>query len=634
MLFHAGFARFSGGYVGVDIFFVISGYLITQLIAKELGAGRFSVRHFYERRIRRIFPALFAVLMLTTVACAIIFLPSDFRRFGRNIVAMAFFLSNVGFWLKTDYFDGPAYEQPLIHTWSLAVEEQFYIFFPLFLVFIWRLGTRGVHATVAAIAGLSLLASIAVMQYDDAAAFYLTPFRAWEFLLGSLLALETVPPLARRWQREAATAAGLLLILTAVLCYSDVTAFPGVTALVPCVGAALVIHGGYGEGAPKSWATRLISTKPFVGVGLISYSLYLWHWPLIVLVGYVLIDQLSLFQTAALIAASFALALLSWRYIERPSRAARDVPVFAAGALATIATGITGLAIYLDGGWPMRFSKDVNALASYEMSANPEADECGDVSLQLAANSPCTIGARANARIFLWGNSHAGALFGAMSRFAAQGSSTVYGATPRCPPLLGVGTDQDCIRGNDLRLKYVLNHPELKTVIIAARWSLYLEGRAVELGPAERNGNVPQLQNRDGIQFDRFSAEARDAFEASLDRSVHRLLQAGKKVVIVYPVPEIGYDVPSSAARLLRQGDDPSSLGVPESVYWERQQIALGILDRLGPHPRLMRIYPTQVLCPEKRCVAVVDGKPLYFDSHHLSIPGSEMLVPLLARVL
>jgi peptidoglycan/LPS O-acetylase OafA/YrhL len=631
VLFHAGFTIFSGGYVGVDIFFVISGYLIAQLIARDLRAGEFSVWHFYERRIRRIFPALFVMLAVCTLACAYIFLPDDFRRFGRNSVATALFSSNIGFWLKTGYFDGETYDQPLIHTWSLAVEEQFYILFPLFLMSIWWLGPRSVRILLATAAGISFLATVMLMQYDPTAAFYLTPFRAWELLLGSLLALGVLPRLASRWQCEVATGAGLLLIMTAVLSYSDVTSFPGTTALLPCIGAALVIHGGRES---SCWTTRLISTRPFVGVGLISYSLYLWHWPLIVLVGYLAIDELSSLQSAALVAASFLLALISWQYIELPARTARRIPVLAGGTLAIVAVAITGAVIYLDDGWPTRFSKDVNVLSSYALSANPEADECANVSLQLAANSPCTIGATANARILLWGDSHAGAMFGAMSELAAHGTSTVYGATPRCPPLIGVGTDRNCIRGNDLRLRYALSRPELKTVIIAARWSLYLEGRAIELGPAERNGNLPQLQDRGGVQFDRFSAGARRAFETSFRRTVRRLLQAGKRVVIVYPVPEVGYDVPSTAARLLAQGYDLSTFGMPEHLYRERQQIAFGILNRLGRHVGLIRIYPTQALCPQDRCVAMMDGKPLYFDSHHLSIPGSKTLVPLLARAL
>ncbi len=171
VLFHAGFTMFGGGYVGVDIFFVISGYLITQLIAREMRAGEFSVWRFYERRMRRIFPALFAMLAVCTLACAIIFLPEDFRRFGRNSVTTALFSSNIGFWLKTGYFDGETYDQPLIHTWSLAVEEQFYILFPLFLLSIWWLGNRSVRAVLTAVAGLSFLAAVLVMQYDPTAAF-------------------------------------------------------------------------------------------------------------------------------------------------------------------------------------------------------------------------------------------------------------------------------------------------------------------------------------------------------------------------------------------------------------------------------------------------------------------------------
>lgn len=234
----------------------------------------------------------------------------------------------------------------------------------------------------------------------------------------------------------------------------------------------------------------------------------------------------------------------------------------------------------------------------------------------------------------LWGDSHAGALFGAFDEIAKDGPSTVYAATPRCPPLLGVGTSEACIDGNARRLEFALSHPEVRTVILAAGWSLYVNGRATENGPAERNGNLPTLRTPDGRTYAQFSAEARAVFRRGLDRLVERLLASGKHVVLVYPVPETGYDIPSTLARMSSRGENPASFTTPLALFYERQHFARDMLDDLGERPGLSRVRPMAVLCRGARCLASIDGTPLYFDSHHLSIPGARLLVPELRRAI
>ncbi|HEX7743137.1 MAG TPA: acyltransferase, partial [Sphingobium sp.] len=267
ILFHVGLKQASGGFVGVDVFFVISGFLITQLILRDLDRGSFSFVDFYQRRIRRIFPALMLMLLVCTFACALLLLPDDLRRYGQATSAASLFSSNIWFWLKTDYFDGPALFKPLLHTWSLAVEEQFYLFFPLFMRCIWPLGRAWIPLILAGCAALSFAACLAMMRTDSSAAFYLTPFRAWELLMGSLLATSVVPLITRPMLREVAAALGLAMIMVAILTYSELTKFPGVAALLPCLGAALVIHAG--SSGPSAVA-RALSIKPLVFVGLIS----------------------------------------------------------------------------------------------------------------------------------------------------------------------------------------------------------------------------------------------------------------------------------------------------------------------------------------------------------------------------
>ncbi|WP_340266355.1 acyltransferase family protein [Sphingobium mellinum] len=635
VLFHVGLAKAGGGFVGVDVFFVISGFLITRLIIGELERGTFSFVQFYQRRIRRIFPALMLMLLVCSIACTWLLLPDDLRRYGQSTAAAALSASNVWFWMKTNYFDGPALFKPLLHTWSLAVEEQFYLFFPLFMRCIWPLGRTWVPLILTACAALSFAACIAIMRSDPSAAFYLTPFRAWELLTGGLLATGAVPLIARAAWREAAAAAGLVMILIAVLTYSELTNFPGMAALLPCVGTALVIHAG--SSGPCS-VSRALAIKPLIWVGLISYSLYLWHWPIIVLARYLTIDELRWPSAAALVAASLAVATLSYHLVEKPFRAARGQRpsiVLAGGAAVTLAAAAIGFIMYAGHGWPGRFAADVARLESYKTSENPNEDKCLKVKLQLAPHSPCTIGDPAQASVFLWGDSHAGVMYGALSAIAKDhGPATIYAATSRCPPVVGLGTDDSCVRGNDRRLQYVLRHPQIGTVILAARWSLYLEGRAVDIGPDETNGNTPVLQWHNGQQIERFSPAARAAFTFSLDRLIDTLLAAGKRVVLVYPVPELGYDVPSRAARMRAAGEDPADFTVPAAVYFRRQDHALEILNGLGQRRGLIRIYPERVLCPADRCLSVLHETPLYYDSHHLSMPGSRLLVPQLARAL
>lgn len=636
VLFHARLGSTSGGFVGVDIFFVISGYLITRLIDQDILVGRFSVARFYQRRVRRLFPALFVMLAASTVAAAILFVPGDFERFGRNMAGAAAFVSNIFLWEQGSYFES-AEVKPLLHTWSLAIEEQFYLVFPPLLLFLRQRLPRYVVPLLGALALASFVASIVMLAVAPSAAFYLPQYRIWELLCGSLLALGAFPRLTNPYLREFAGLAGIAMIVVAVTTYAETTAFPGAAALLPCLGTMLVIHSG--EGGPTAIG-QVLASRPLVVIGLISYSVYLWHWPLIVFFTYYIIDEPTFAQSLLLLAASFVIGALSWRFIELPFRKPagassgddRRVLIRAAGAIMCAAA--LGATIYLARGFPDRFSPTVDTMADYALSQNPKADRCGTIALQLEAHSPCTIGNPRRATQFLWGDSHAGALYGALEEIARAGPSTVYGATPRCPPLLGVGTDADCIAGNQRRLDYVLAHPEITTVILAARWSLYSRGRATKYGPAENNADLPELRDASGRRYPQFTAEARRGLRTGLYTLVGRLLAAGKHVVLIYPVPEMGYDIPSTIARLTAEGRRPASFGTSERWYLHRQRYSIPLLDGLGRHPNLTRVYPDRALCPADRCLGFADGTPLYFDSHHLSIPGSRRLEPVLEMAL
>lgn len=278
ILFHAGFETFSGGFVGVDVFFVISGYLITTIILAELEQGKFSIVNFYERRARRILPALFLVMIVCISFAWFWLLPSDMKLFAKSFVAVSLFSSNILFWRESGYFDTAAELKPLLHTWSLAVEEQYYVLFPLFLIVTWRFGKRWVIGTLVVVAVLSLAAAEWGSTAKPAATFFLLPTRAWELLIGTFVAFYlqgTTTWQPSRVLREVFSALGVAMLAYAVFTFSKQTPFPSLYALVPTVGTALIILFA----TQQTTVGKFIGNKFFVGIGLISYSAYLWHQP-------------------------------------------------------------------------------------------------------------------------------------------------------------------------------------------------------------------------------------------------------------------------------------------------------------------------------------------------------------------
>lgn len=356
VLFHAGFGAFSGGYVGVDVFFVISGYLITTIILADLAAGRFSIGSFYERRARRILPTLFFIIACCIPLAWALMLPPEFEAFSESVLATLFFYSNVLFWRKDDYFGPNAEEEPLLHTWSLAIEEQFYLIFPVFLVLSHRL--RLVHKFVVfGLLGLtSLLASEWGWRYAPSANFYLLPWRAWELLGGVLCALVLRDGRPLDWGRcgSALSALGLVSILAAIALYDEATPIPSVYALAPVAGTCLFILFAHRDSLPA----RLLSLGPFVGIGLISYSAYLWHQPLLAFAHLSSQGAPRPVVLGGLAAVSFAFAYLTWRLIEVPFRHGMPLPVVLRyGGVAALLIGAVAFAGVWSRGFEMLFLK-------------------------------------------------------------------------------------------------------------------------------------------------------------------------------------------------------------------------------------------------------------------------------------
>jgi peptidoglycan/LPS O-acetylase OafA/YrhL len=369
-----------GGFVGVDVFFVISGYLITLHIIKEMDAGRFSLLSFYERRVRRIFPALLVMLFITLIAGWKLLLPLEFVDFAKSLLCAVLSVSNFYFWIHSDYFASA--QLPLLHTWSLAVEEQFYLFFPAILVLLRRLIPRHFRSAVIVLASASFVLSAITVFRFPMAAFYLIPSRAWELLMGSMLAIGVLPKFNRTIVCELSSALGLAFILIAGFGYSSAMPFPGPTALLPCLGSVLIIAA---NNEKLTVVGKVLSTRPFVGLGLISYSLYLWHWPIIIFkeldlsftfgkVAARLAPGLSPSQGASIeriiftVVTSIIAAILSWKFVEQRFRVGPYRPkrreLFLAAAAASAVLIALSLSVVELNGFPARFSPRALKIAS------------------------------------------------------------------------------------------------------------------------------------------------------------------------------------------------------------------------------------------------------------------------------
>lgn len=358
ILYHAGLSLFSGGYVGVDIFFVISGYLITGILIEELAQGKFSILRFYERRARRILPALFTVILVCVPLAAALMTPPKFEAFSKSVLAVALFGSNMFFaWSQADYFVHEVELIPLLHTWSLAVEEQFYIVFPILLWVIWRFGLRRIFWVLVGLSVISLMLAQWMSTNAPLLNFYFAATRAWELLAGSLCAI-----VLRSGPRKnnGLSLLGLGMIAAAVLLYDSTVAFPSIYTLLPVVGTVLIIL----YAAPETLVGRLLSLPVMVGIGLVSYSAYLWHQPLLAFARLHHITEPPAATMAALVALTFILAWISWRFIEQPFRKTRHAgasllpthkSVFAASGAGIVALAAFGVYGALRDGLPNRF---------------------------------------------------------------------------------------------------------------------------------------------------------------------------------------------------------------------------------------------------------------------------------------
>jgi peptidoglycan/LPS O-acetylase OafA/YrhL len=633
MFFHGGLFGCRGGFVGVDVFYVISGYLITSFIAKDIAEGRFSFSSFYERRMRRIFPALFAVLLFCALAAVVLFIPQDLIEFGKSLVATTLFVSNVFFWATAEplgYFAHTVASQPLLHTWSLSVEEQFYLVFPAMLVLLFRWAKGRINVGLFLLAALSFGLSVWGTQHRPVATFYLSVPRAWELLIGALLATVAVPPLRSRVAREVAALLGLGLIVAAVFSLKTTTPFPGFGALLPCLGAGLIIYAGE-HGA--SFTKTALSFRPLVFIGVISYSLYLWHWPLLVFGRYFAVGGLTNRETAAVLACSVIMAFLSFEFIERPFRGSHTTftrrRIFALGLAASVTTLAVGFAVYLTHGFPVRYGLRTRELVAENIARRDDYIlACGNWRSEvhsLADINFCLLGNPSSKKVMFWGDSHVEQMYPAVramyDRGEFRGGGALFAIANACLPAehlntVGVG-GYHCDSFTHFAMMRA-QEEDIDTVVIG--FSTWWYGSDGAICASVDGRCTEMLSSQTTVR--RLSSELAD--------QLRTLRSLGKRVIVCLPFPMYDKSIPDlevhnavySNFGLSRKATDVSSTKLRE----ELQSIATGAGAEIFD-PRLS-------LCEAGSCITEVNGVSIYKDSDHLAASQAGILEKNLQLVL
>lgn len=634
VLFHCGLG-IPGGFVGVDIFFVISGFLITSLILKDLQQGTFSMVRFWERRARRILPASIVMVFVTTVAGWFLLLPSDFVSFGKSAASQTVFAANFFFWRTTNYFAGPADQQPLLHTWSLAVEEQFYMVVPVLLFLLWKFHWARSRTFLFIILGggflVSLALSIVILPRLPAVTFYLLPTRAWELLCGSLVAL--VPArafLQGRLLREVLVALGIAGMLVPCFLYSKETAFPGLAAVPPCLGAVLFILG-----CSPSSATPLPRTavpfiwKPVVFVGLISYSLYLWHWPLVAFSHYWALEDLPLWHRWTIVIVSFFLAVISWKWVETPFRkrtlGGTRKTMFLHAGVGLAAVALAGVLLVLLKGFPTRFSERVYSFDQAKAEALHANRICGPLTLEeardgriprLGAPEPAPVG------LLVWGDSHARSILPAAIALAEIEGVGVLGAwhSSTAPVIdyipdaryAGYSLGQDSPAWASAIIEQVKER-RITQVLLVAQWSGYFHAEEERL----KEGKTLKVP-----------------IGKALIKTIRALRDLDAGVWILREVPNHAAPVPKTLIKSELFGTLLSSYACTHAQLDTRNASFDQLHDELVEAGGQILDVSTLLENGDSGCYRMeMNGVALYYDSHHLTQAGARLLAPALRSI-
>ena len=611
---HASPGLMPGGFLGVDVFFVISGFLIATLVARDVQAGSFSAGTFYARRIRRLIPAFFVAMLATMLAGMFLMLPAELERTGLSIIAAVTSLSNYYFAMTSGYFAPDAALEPAIHTWSLAVEEQYYLVFPALLVLFYRRSQAFLIALLAAIAAASFFEAVRATGTNSNFAYFALWTRAWELLAGALLALAPWTTSVDRLDRRARNAVAMACAISLAVCFAafdKTVAHPGYATLVPVIATLGLIATGQGG----TIVSRILSLRPFVFVGLISYSAYLWHQPIIAFYKTIFGDA-SILAAAGLVTASLVAGYASWALVEKPTRHLRlsNGRTYIAFVLSVVVLGAVAFKILDTNGLPDRLPATAVRIASFETKETGTARACNVDDAKTFSEGDLCRHANENPSVILWGDSHGLSLAAGLLRNDPNFAFT-QAAVSGCKIAIKHKNPKwknGCADTEKKIYEMILNDTSITDVIFAGRWSTSGSTFIDLAGEKPVDGAVRQ--------------ELIDIITAVAD--------AGKNVVIVDPVPEFPWSVPETAARkewFDGPGRVPLSMTTPE--FDDRHEEIHHDFSRLEQHPDITRIKVRDLFCDDRSatCIAEKDGLPLYYDDDHLNAYGA---APIAARVI
>jgi peptidoglycan/LPS O-acetylase OafA/YrhL len=599
ILFHAFPNVVPGGFIGVDIFFVISGYLITNIIVTQANSGTFSFKDFYSRRVRRIFPALIIVLVSVYALGCFVMLVDEFKQLGKHIAAGAGFVANWAYWLESGYFDELHELKPLLNLWSLGVEEQFYIFWPCVILLLVKAKVN-LRGTLLFLILLSFLLNIFFIKDHQSATFYLPFTRFWELGLGGILAVEKVAISKFKFNPTLTFIAGALAILAPMFLLSSKSLFPGWAALTPVLGAALILMSMQAG----SIGFNLLSNRVLVYLGLISYPLYLWHWPVLSFARLMKGEPLAVLESIILLIVSALLAFLTYYVLEKSVRhqGAKTVLVL---AVLLAAIGFQGWSTYDRNGLQFRLRKTIGIPAEHKRDFVKWEDkgmlptgDCEPGFIYPEAHVCAQSNWEKNADIVVLGDSHAFSAYWGIDRACADSHVVKLLGQGGCAPFLNAGSFgsySSCEKNINSQLLWISKNPNLKTVFIVHR-------NRILTSDAERS-----------------------AYAAAIKQTFDLLLASNKRVIYVYSVPELNFEPRLCVGALpLGRKTPVDSCSYPLARELARQSsFRKTILEILGQYPSIETFDPANTLCKDGVCDAVIDDRVMYTDTNHLSESGS-----------
>lgn len=631
ILYHFGIPGFSGGFVGVDVFFVISGFLMTSIVIKGLERGTFSITAFYMARGRRIVPALVVLCAMLLMLGWFVLLPPDYKMLSSHTVYALTFLSNIEFWQEAGYFDVASHEKWLLHTWSLSVEWQFYLILPLVLWTVWRLKPgRTAQTWMMGIAlAASLASSIWVTDTKPSAAFYLLHTRAWEMLGGGLIFLLAAKDNLSSKHRCLIESTGLLLIVWAIAEFDKHTAWPGWRAMLPVAAAMLVLLAHRSSAWTGNSAAQWLGNR--------SYSLYLWHWPIVVALVYLDLNDNTLAVTTAL----FLTALLghfSYVWVENTSRSwlERWRVTYASGglALAAVAVVVPALTVWKQQGVMGRFVQAVDLAAAEGSNVNPRREEC-HIYKGLAMPS-CVFGGT-DWRAIALGDSHASALVTGLAKASAKPNDGVVQWTySGCPFVSGMKQTPAKINklgGNEYKCNEFIAWAKTQLKVMPATVPVVLISRYAQAALGQNEDR--HMMEVPEVYFSKIYPSATPEFLTEFSNHITEsacALASQRSVYMVRPIPEMGFDVPKTLSRRMAFGarDD---LHISMAAYQKRNAWVWAAQDAARDKCGIKILDPLPYLCRDGRCYGSLKGRPLYSDDDHLSEFGNELLAPMFKEV-